>query len=72
MRKVNDNGNLSGLFEGTGSNGEQIIAINLEDYDFYELRDPKKLHTYVKERLKENIMTYVFWMRYSIVKISQG
>lgn len=43
-----------------GVTGEQIIAINLEDYDFYELRDPKKLHTYVKERLKENIMTYVF------------
>ena len=35
-----------------GVTGEQIIAINLEDYDFYELRDPKKLHTYVKERLK--------------------
>ena len=43
-----------------GVTGEQIIAINLEDYDFYELRDPKKLHIYVKERLKENIMTYVF------------
>jgi len=22
---------------------EQIIAINLEDYDFYDMRDPKKL-----------------------------
>ena len=22
---------------------KQIIAINLEDYDFYDLRDPKKL-----------------------------
>ena len=23
---------------------KQIIAINLEDYDFYDLRDPKKLY----------------------------
>lgn len=52
--------------------GEQIVAVNLEDYDFYELRNPKKLHSYVKERLAKNKMTYVFWMRYSIVKILQG
>ena len=25
---------------------EQIIAINLEDYDFYDMRDPKKLYAY--------------------------
>ena len=25
---------------------KQIIAINLEDYDFYDLRDPKKLYVY--------------------------
>ena len=31
--------------------GEQIVAVILEDYDFYELRNPKKLHSYVKERL---------------------
>lgn len=39
---------------------EQILAINLEDYDFYELRDPAKLHRYVKEHLAANRMTYVF------------
>lgn len=27
---------------------KQIIAINLEDYDFYDLRDPKKLYAYIK------------------------
>ena len=37
---------------------KQIIAINLEDYDFYDLRDPKKLTIY-------------FWMKFSNVKIFQ-
>lgn len=41
--------------------GEQIVAVNLEDYDFYELRNPKKLHSYVKERLEKNKMTYIFF-----------
>lgn len=43
-----------------GISEEQIVAINLEDYDFYELRDPKKLYAYVKERLAKDRTTYVF------------
>ncbi len=43
-----------------GVSEEQIIAINLEDYDFYELREPTKLHSYIKERLNETQMTYIF------------
>ncbi|MCR0503357.1 ATP-binding protein [[Clostridium] innocuum] len=39
---------------------EQIIAINLEDYDYYELRDPMKLHAYIKERLVDGKQTYIF------------
>ena len=39
---------------------EQIVAVNVEDYDFYELRNPKKLHTYIKERLVQGKMTYIF------------
>ncbi len=39
---------------------EQIIAVNLEDYDFYELRDPAKLYSYIKERLNDDKMTYIF------------
>lgn len=39
---------------------EQIVAVNLEDYDFYELRNPKKLYTYIKERLVQGKMTYIF------------
>ena len=43
-----------------GVSEEQIIAIDLEDFDFYELRDPAKLHAYIKERLADSQMTYVF------------
>lgn len=39
---------------------ERIISINLEDYDYIELREPAKLHAYVKERLVKDEMTYVF------------
>ena len=44
-----------------GISEEQMIAVNLEDYDFYELRDPQKLHTYIKERLVKGKMTYIFF-----------
>ena len=43
-----------------GTSEEQIIAINLEDFDFYGLRDPSKLHAYIKDRLLPGKMTYVF------------
>ncbi len=43
-----------------GVSAEQIVSINLEDYDFYELREPKVLHAYIKERLVQDKMTYVF------------
>jgi predicted AAA+ superfamily ATPase len=39
---------------------EQIIAINLEDADFSELLDYKKLHEYVKARIVEGKWTYIF------------
>lgn len=43
-----------------GVTEEQIVTVNLEDYDFYDLRSPEKLHSYIKERLNENKMTYIF------------
>lgn len=43
-----------------GVSEEQIIAVNLEDYDFYELRSPRMLYAYIKERLVKDRMTYVF------------
>lgn len=39
---------------------KQIVSVNLEDYDFEELCEPKNLHTYIKERLVKGKMTYVF------------
>ena len=44
----------------SGVEEKQIVAINLEDFDFFSLRDPAALHTYVKERLVPGTMTYVF------------
>lgn len=38
----------------------QIIAINLEDFDFFELRDPRKLYDYINTRLVHDQISYVF------------
>ena len=38
----------------------RIISVNLEDFDFAELKEPKALHEYVKTRLVRDEMTYVF------------
>ncbi len=43
-----------------GIEKERIIAVNLEDFDFLELSDPKKLHAYIKSNMKEDGMNYVF------------
>ena len=44
----------------TGVLLEQIISINLEDLDFEELLDYKKLYTYIKKRLCKDKYTYIF------------
>jgi predicted AAA+ superfamily ATPase len=43
-----------------GVMNEQIIFINLEDEDFSELLDHKKLHEYVKSHIVNGKWTYVF------------
>ena len=43
-----------------GIERDQIIAVNLEDYAFDELLDPKKLHAYVLDRIPEGKKAYVF------------
>ncbi len=40
---------------------EQIVYLNFEDYDFYELRDPRKLYAYIKPLIRQDKMTYVFF-----------
>ena len=44
----------------SGINKENIISINFEDYDFYDLREPDKLYKYIKERLDQNKQNYIF------------
>ena len=43
-----------------GARKENIISINFEDYDFYDLRDKDKLYSYIKERLDEHSSNYIF------------
>lgn len=43
-----------------GVRSERIISVNFEDIDFEELTDYKKLYAYLKERLSNDEMTYVF------------
>ena len=38
----------------------RILAVNLEDYDFYELRDPQKLYRFIKEHMVQGQKLYVF------------
>jgi len=43
-----------------GVTDEQIIYVHLDDQDFSELLDYKKLHEYIKERILADKWTYVF------------
>ena len=43
-----------------GVSDEQIISINFEDLDYEELTDYKKLYAYLKERMVQGKMTYIF------------
>ena len=44
-----------------GVDAEHIIDINFEDYDYEELKQPKKLYKYIKDRLVDDKMHYVFF-----------
>lgn len=44
-----------------GVRKEQIIYLNFEDYDYYELRDPKNLYAYIKPLIQTDKMTYIFF-----------
>lgn len=43
-----------------GVDKEQIISVNFEDVDYNELKDYKKLHNYIKDKLLADKMNYVF------------
>ncbi|MCM1049348.1 MAG: ATP-binding protein [Clostridiales bacterium] len=44
----------------SGVSEKNIISVNLEDYDFKVLRQPDALHEYIKMRLINGEMTYIF------------
>ncbi len=43
-----------------GITDDRIVSVNFEDYDYAELRTPAKLHEYLKARLVNGRMTYIF------------
>lgn len=44
-----------------GVTDNQIVYLNFEDYDFYELRNPRKLYEYIKPLILKDRMTYLFF-----------
>lgn len=44
----------------SGTAEDQIISVNFEDLDFEELLDYKKLYQYLKDRICDGKMTYIF------------
>ena len=47
---------------------EQIVYLNFEDYDYYELRDPKNLYAYINPLIQTDRMTYIFFDEIQHVK----
>ena len=46
--------------ENSGVDNSRIIFINFEDYDFYELREPRNLYSYITEKLVPSEKNYIF------------
>ena len=46
--------------KANGTDASQILTINLENFDFFALHNPESLHTYIKNRLQPDKMTYIF------------
>ena len=51
-----------------GVGKDQIVYLNFEDYDFFELRDPGKLYAYIKPLIQQDKMTYIFFDEIQHVK----
>ena len=46
--------------KSNGVSDENIISINFEDYENYDLREPSKLYSLIKEKLSDMGMNYIF------------
>ena len=44
-----------------GIEEKQIVYINFEDFDFFELRDPMRLFEYMKSKILKDKNMYVFF-----------
>lgn len=51
-----------------GVEENQIVYVNFEDFDYYELRDPSQLYQYIKPLIVCNKMTYIFFDEIQHVK----
>lgn len=51
-----------------GVQPNQIIYLNFEDYDYYELRDPRVLYAFIKQKMNAEKMTYIFFDEIQHVK----
>lgn len=53
----------------SGVDAHQIISINFEDFDYFDLLDAKALYTYIKPKVevihREGKRAYIFLMRYN-------
>lgn len=49
------------LLKEQGVSIDQIVYLNFEDYDNFELRNPKNLYAYIKPLLIEDKMNYLFF-----------
>ena len=44
-----------------GISKEQIVFLNFEDFDNYELLNPKSLYEFLKNKIQKDKMTYIFF-----------
>ena len=52
---------FQGYLKESGVQADHIIAINFEDYDYEDLKQPRQLYKYIKDRLVDDDMHYVFF-----------
>lgn len=45
----------------SGISSEQIVFLNFENFDNYELLNPKSLYEFLKNKIQKNKMTYIFF-----------
>ena len=43
-----------------GVSKKQILSVNFEDFDYYELRNPLKLYEYISSKMVSDAVTYIF------------